>query len=59
MILLFAVIIFSGITVAYLMHQIDELKLENDDLKKFNLSNISKFINQLPLPKGRGLMNEQ
>lgn len=46
MILLFAVIIFSGITVAYLMHQIDELKLENNDLKNFNVSNTSKFINE-------------
>ena len=46
MILLFAVIIFSGVTVAYLMCQIDELKLENDDLKNFNLSNTSKFINE-------------
>lgn len=45
-ILLFAVIIFSGLTVAYLMYQIDELKLENDDLKKFNLSNTSEFINE-------------
>lgn len=45
-ILLFAVIIFSGITVAYLMYQIDELKLENDDLKNFNLSNTSEFINE-------------
>ena len=45
-ILLFAVIIFSGVTVAYLMCQIDELKLENDDLKNFNLSNTSKFINE-------------
>lgn len=45
-ILLFAVIIFSGVTVAYLMYQIDELKLENDDLKNFNLSNTSEFINE-------------
>lgn len=45
-ILLFAVIIFSGVTGAYLMCQIDELKLENDDLKNFNLSNTSKFINE-------------
>lgn len=33
-ILLFAVIIFSGLTVAYLMYHIDELKLENDDLNE-------------------------
>ena len=45
-ILLFAVIIFTGITLADLMHQIDKLKLENDNLKNFNLSNISKFINE-------------
>ena len=44
-ILLFAVIIFSGLTVAYLMYQIDELKLENDDLKNIGLNETCNFLN--------------